>query len=289
MEWYEFMEKVYDWSESTIKTKKYQLEEIDSEELEAVMSYIGFERSDQLIRKAIRLKTPITKEIFDDIEEMMSFDVANELREYIGLEKQLNPFENMMKSLDDIDIDQFEQDVISTSMEVERITGVKSPYSNSGLSKNNKILHNNSDDTEWKGFYNSFLSNSDVAMLKKSVFLKPYGSSNEVLEVAAAFEDESLRTTFLTSAHRFGTVFQPDDFQILSKYLKDEKLCDYILISSERKYTKEELKSVEGYVYMEFLLYVGLRRKNIWSRLFPGDNSHLFSAVGSNRYSHRML
>ena len=128
MEWYEFLDKMYDWSESTIKTKIYQLKEIDPDDLEAVMAWIGFDLSDQLIRKAMRLKTPITKEIFNDIEEMMSFDVANELRAYIGLDRKLNPFENMMKSLEDIDENEFEKQVRAVSAEIERKYGVKAHF-----------------------------------------------------------------------------------------------------------------------------------------------------------------
>ena len=82
---------------------------------------------------------------------------------------------------------------------------------------------------EWEEFYNLFLSKEDTFEADNFIFLKSYGSSDEVLKVAAAFEDESHRLAFLTSAHRFGTVYQPSDFQLLSKYLKDRKLCDYIL------------------------------------------------------------
>ena len=109
---------------------------------------------------------------------------------------------------------------------------------------------------EWEEFYNLFLSKEDTFEADNFIFLKSYGSSDEVLKVAAAFEDESHRLAFLTSAHRFGTVYQPSDFQLLSKYLKDRKLCDYILSSSKRKYTKDELKLVEEYVSKEAIQYV---------------------------------
>lgn len=122
MEWYEFSDKIHEWSTSTIKSKIYQLEDIDSDELEAVMSVIGTDLSDQLIRKAIRLKTPINIETFSEIEELMSFDVANELRDYLHLDRKLNPFESMLQSMEDIDINEFRKNVDARTKEIEEIT-----------------------------------------------------------------------------------------------------------------------------------------------------------------------
>lgn len=128
MEWYEFLDKVYDWTEGTIKMKTYQLKDIEPEDLEAVMSYIGFDLSDQLIRKAIRLKMPISREIFEEIEDLMSFNVANELREYLNMERKLNPFENMMKSIENIDMDQLDENVRRVSHEIEDLYGEKEVF-----------------------------------------------------------------------------------------------------------------------------------------------------------------
>ena len=109
---------------------------------------------------------------------------------------------------------------------------------------------------EWNEFYERFKDGDYDFVLKEYLFLKSYGPSSEVLEIVEIFDKDAHRITFLSSAHRFGTVFQPEDFKKLSHYLNDEKLCDYILSSSNRKYTKDELKLVEGYVSDEAIQFV---------------------------------
>lgn len=107
---------------------------------------------------------------------------------------------------------------------------------------------------EWEEFYEAFSSGEEI--LDKFVFLESYSSSDEVLEVAEALEDKDHRIAFLMSAHRWGTVFEPEDFVELYYYLDDEKLRDYILINSDMEYTKDELELIEGYVSDEALEFV---------------------------------
>ena len=128
MEWYEFVNKMYDWSESTIKTKIYQLEEVEPEELEAVMSWIGFDLSDQLIRKAMRLKTSISEDVFNEIVELMSPSVANELRAYLGMKLEYGLFEGRIVSEDDSGIEEFEKQIRAVSKKIEKVYGVKANF-----------------------------------------------------------------------------------------------------------------------------------------------------------------
>ena len=83
-------------------------------------------------------------------------------------------------------------------------------------------------------------------ILDEFVFLESYSSSDEVLEVAEALEEKDHRIAFLMSAHRWGTVFETEDYVELFYYLDDEKLRDYILINSDMEYTKDELELIEG-------------------------------------------
>ena len=128
MEWYEFVNKMYDWSESTIKTKIYQLKEVDPEELEAVMSWIGFDLSDQLIRKAMRLKTSISEAVFNEIVELMTPSVANELRAYLGMKLEYGLFEGRIVSEDDSGIEEFEKQIRAVSKKIEKVYGVKANF-----------------------------------------------------------------------------------------------------------------------------------------------------------------
>lgn len=107
---------------------------------------------------------------------------------------------------------------------------------------------------EWEEFYEAFTSGEDI--LDKFVFLESYSSSDEVLEVAGALEDKNHRIALLMSAHRWGTVFELEDFVDLYYYLDDEKLRDYILINSEMEYSKDELELIEGYVSDEAIEFV---------------------------------
>ena len=107
---------------------------------------------------------------------------------------------------------------------------------------------------EWEEFYEAFSCGEDI--LDQFVFLESYSSSDEVLEVAEALEDKDHRIAFLMSAHRWGTVFEPEDYVELFYYLDDEKLRDYILINSDMEYTKDELELIEGYVSDEALEFV---------------------------------
>ncbi len=98
MDWYTFYNNFWDWSDATIRTNIYKLEDIEAEDLvDAVANIFDEKRANALVRRAIKLKVPVSEEMFQDLSGMISKQVAKELRDYCGLNKDY--FLTMKKSL----------------------------------------------------------------------------------------------------------------------------------------------------------------------------------------------
>ena len=86
MDWYTFYNNFWDWSDTTIHTNIYKLEDIEPEDLtDAVANIFDEKRTNALVRRAIKLKVPVSEDMFQDLSGMVSKQVAKELRDYCGL------------------------------------------------------------------------------------------------------------------------------------------------------------------------------------------------------------
>jgi len=86
VDWYTFYNNFWDWSDTTIRTNIYKLEDIEPEDLtDAVANIFDEKRANALVRRAIKLKVPVSEDMFQDLSGMISKQVAKELRDYCGL------------------------------------------------------------------------------------------------------------------------------------------------------------------------------------------------------------
>lgn len=114
----------------------------------------------------------------------------------------------------------------------------------------------------WDEFFNAYNDTKDDKILKQYVFLDGFGPSNEVLEIAFAFEDIDKRKNFLLIAHKQGVDYSPEDYKVLNELINDEKIIDYFLISSKRLFSKEDLDKILYFASKEAVQTVA-ERNNI--------------------------
>lgn len=93
MLWSEFYDKYIDWSESTINSKISSLEDIGpgDEVLEVLYELSSEKVKDKLVRKAMRLRSSFSHDIFMEIEGEISEAVFKELANYAGFDAD-NPY-----------------------------------------------------------------------------------------------------------------------------------------------------------------------------------------------------
>ena len=93
MQWCDFYDAFWDWSDSTRRTRISSLEDIGSgdEVVDAVLEIEDPKVQAQLIRKAIKLGAKFTLDDFQNLEDEIPIELYEELGNYAGLMLIIRP------------------------------------------------------------------------------------------------------------------------------------------------------------------------------------------------------